>query len=201
MNNSKLISVFLFLFLLADGMAQVTSFPIDVDTIPLGKRLLVYYVVEVNDNIPNSVDSIEEQINFSFSGNNLLSTDPRDIDLFDPTTTPVALLCMLENITLVAGSDQSVCINTTLDLSDVGAMIASDNLVDAFWSTSGDGSFSDPSFFTSTTYFPGEADRSNGRVQIQLTLVDSVCGTIVDDFSLTIQRVDCGNFPWNGNDE
>lgn len=103
-----------------------------------------------------------------------------------------------------AGEDETVCSTgeVALDGSITGA------LETGTWSTSGDGTFedssegSDTSFDGAVTYVPGPNDRSGGTVTLTLTSDDptGACGPESDSITITINSVECGTFPWTGNE-
>lgn len=60
----------------------------------------------------------------------------------------------------------------------------------------------DPTDPTAGTYTPGAADILRGSVTLVLTVdnPDDACEPVSAQVRITIQRVDCGQFPWGGND-
>jgi hypothetical protein len=100
-----------------------------------------------------------------------------------------------------AGSSAPLCSNGTVDLMDVGASITG-GASDGTWSTSGDGSWGNGTIFsTATTYVPGTNDIVAGTVTLTLLSDDPTgeCGTSSDTLVITINNVECGTFPWDGN--
>lgn len=114
-------------------------------------------------------------------------------------------------VTVEAGSLPSVCSTADLDLMATGASLMPDNIAGfgATWSAPrGDGSFPGGTDLSSaTTYSPGAADLANGSVTLYLTSDDAsappfnavACGPVADSLTVTILRVDCGAFLWDGN--
>ncbi len=83
-----------------------------------------------------------------------------------------------------AGPDTTVCLDNTLviDLS------AATNYSSLSWSTSGDGNFSDNTILH-PTYTPGPNDLATGTLTLTLLVNgNSPCGSISDDFVLTISE-------------
>ena len=82
-----------------------------------------------------------------------------------------------------AGADDAICENNTYTLS--GDVL---NEQSSLWTTSGDGTFDDPTILVST-YTPGIGDILNGSVDLSLTAYAiAPCGTdAIDDMTLTIQ--------------
>lgn len=75
--------------------------------------------------------------------------------------------------------------------------------LDGMWSSRGDGVFvSSPRFSQAVTYAPGPQDLTAGQVELSLRTDNPTgpCGTERAFTEFTILLVDCGTFPWNGND-
>ena len=99
-----------------------------------------------------------------------------------------------------AGPDIVSCSNGLVTLNE--SMITSPVPTIGTWSTSGDGTFEPGIMFpTALSYRPGLLDIENGSVV--LTLIAELqpgCGSVYSDsFTVTIQKVNCGTFPWRGN--
>ncbi len=109
-------------------------------------------------------------------------------------------------VTVDAGEDETICSTAEVDLAD--ATISGAGVSEGTWSTDGDGSFEnasesdDSSFAGATTYIPGPNDRAGGEVLLTLTSEDpeGECGTAADSITITINSVECGTFPWTGNE-
>ena len=107
-------------------------------------------------------------------------------------------------VTVDAGSDETVCSTAEVALS--GSI--SGGVDSGSWSSSGDGSFvdasdgADSSFDNAVTYVPGPNDRSGGTVTLTLTSDDpeGECSEESDTITITINSVECGTFPWTGNE-
>ncbi|MDD4740496.1 MAG: T9SS type A sorting domain-containing protein [Bacteroidales bacterium] len=83
-----------------------------------------------------------------------------------PCATPAqddVLVSFVEGATANAGADATICGATTVSLQG-----SAFNHVSVLWSTSGDGTFSDPNQLT-TQYTPGAADVASGLVTLSLT--------------------------------
>lgn len=117
------------------------------------------------------------------------------------------------NVSAEAGLGQTICSTGTIDLTTIGASITpigSPGGFGATWTTSGTGTFDDGAgaFGVATSYTPSPADALAGEITLTLTTDDpalapfnaATCGPAMDQVLITILKVDCGNFPWNGND-
>ncbi len=103
--------------------------------------------------------------------------------------------------TVEAGNTQTICQTKTVDLTTIGASIGGGASA-GVWSTSGDGTFTGGTAFGSATaYVPGTNDKKLGVVTLILTTTDAPtsCPNVADQVEITILKVDCGAFPWNGN--
>jgi hypothetical protein len=78
-----------------------------------------------------------------------------------------------------AGSDLTMCANAT----NISLSGSTSSATSSVWSTSGSGSFANPSL-TTAVYTPSTADRTAGSVT--LTLTATGCGTVTDAMVLTI---------------
>ncbi|MFO0839491.1 MAG: hypothetical protein U1D55_13325 [Phycisphaerae bacterium] len=93
-----------------------------------------------------------------------------------------ASLTVVGPVTANAGSDQSICSNTSASLTGTAS-----NAGTVAWTTSGTGSFSSPSSL-STTYTPSAGDITAGSVTLTLTATAAFpcSGSAVDSLVLTI---------------
>lgn len=89
-------------------------------------------------------------------------------------------LKVLDYLVIEAGADTLITEGSYYSIKNVVA----ENFEDLEWTTSGDGSFNKPDTLFAT-YTPGPDDIENGWVRLILT-IGSGCGTISDDFILTI---------------
>ncbi|HTX88731.1 MAG TPA: T9SS type A sorting domain-containing protein [Bacteroidales bacterium] len=81
-----------------------------------------------------------------------------------------------------AGPDATVCSQSTFAISGANAS----GYQTLLWSTSGDGTFSDPTL-VNPVYKPGPQDVVNGTARLFLNLTgDPVCGTVSDSLDLTV---------------
>ncbi|HMO41084.1 MAG TPA: cohesin domain-containing protein [Saprospiraceae bacterium] len=105
---------------------------------------------------------------------------------------------------------QTICSTKRLNLADVFNGIEYDgdatNLVYtwALLEANADGTLNDtdPTDPTAGTYTPGAEDILRGSVTLVLTVdnPDDACEPVSAQVRITIQRVDCGQFPWRGNE-
>ena len=116
-------------------------------------------------------------------------------------------------ISVAVPANQTICSNRTIDLTN-GTEVTPSPFLDAFWTSTGDGTFLNAAgaelvtpfaFGTAATYVPGPADATNGELILRLTTEDpgalfpaSTCGPISAELIVTILRVDCGSFFWDG---
>ncbi len=92
------------------------------------------------------------------------------------------LLTIVQSPSVNAGTDGTSCSQTKYQLADASAS----NYQTLDWSSSGDGTFADPSQ-VNTTYLPGPADAVNGTVTLYLNVTgDPICGVIKDSLLLTV---------------
>lgn len=116
------------------------------------------------------------------------------------------------NVDAEAGIGLTICATVDVDLAALGANFSPTDVSDfnATWSSSGDGTFDDGNageFGVATAYALGENDILNGEVVLTLTTDDPsmppfnspFCGPVSDNVIITILRVDCGDYPWDGN--
>lgn len=89
------------------------------------------------------------------------------------------IITVVASATVNAGNDQTICVGGTATLA--GAFTGSTGIT---WSTSGDGSFNDPSL-TNAVYTPGANDISGGTVTLALTTAGP-CASVSDNLVLTI---------------
>jgi hypothetical protein len=82
-----------------------------------------------------------------------------------------------------AGADQTVCGNTNI-VNILGTVNA--QATGGFWTTTGTGSFADPTALT-TTYSPSLADKTAGTVTLRLTTVgNGICGPHFDEMDIRL---------------
>lgn len=113
---------------------------------------------------------------------------------------------ILPEVIVDAGLDATICGTDELELSNELISI-SGGVEDGEWSTSGDGEFLNAMgtptirFSEVISYSPGPLDKQNGQVILTLSSdPPGNCTPVTDSLLLTILRVDCGTFPWQGND-
>lgn len=87
---------------------------------------------------------------------------------------------LLEILTANAGPNATICQGSPYLLSGVA-----NNQISILWTTSGDGSFDDPTLLEAT-YFPGMGDIASGMVVLTLTAYDEE-DEVSDQMELTIQ--------------
>lgn len=119
-----------------------------------------------------------------------------DADNADPASLTVCV-----NVVTVA-EPATICSTQPIDLT-VGASITP-NTLGGTWSTpDGSGTFDGGTAFSAaTTYTPSAADALRGSVTLILTTDDlsGPCEAVSAMVTFTILKVDCGTFPWDGND-
>jgi len=98
-----------------------------------------------------------------------------------------------------AGTDETICSNGSVDLSSKGSI--SGAVKTGTWSTSGDGAFDSSGFGSATSYTPGAGDIAAGSVTLTLTSTapEGSCPSEDDSVTITINDVECSQFPWDGN--
>ncbi|GEM_PF-2460382 len=85
-----------------------------------------------------------------------------------------------------AGSDEAVCEGSPFDLSTSTTSASASNFSSLLWTTSGDGTFNDPSLLQ-PTYTPGSADQLSGSVTLQIEAIGNAsCASVADQMTLTI---------------
>jgi hypothetical protein len=112
-----------------------------------------------------------------------------------------------------AGTPQTICSTKKLLLADLNASIMQGGEpLGGTWSIQeedSDGMFLDDQMqplddadFEQAVYFmPGDADADRGMVTLVLTSDTSEpCEPVSDEVEITVLKVDCGNFPWTGNE-
>jgi gliding motility-associated-like protein len=85
----------------------------------------------------------------------------------DPVSNAMTL-AITTNPTANAGSDETICQGADFDLGTSTTLPSATNFSSLSWSSSGDGTFSDPSTLT-PIYTPGATDISTGSVTLTLT--------------------------------
>ncbi len=117
------------------------------------------------------------------------------------------------NVEVEAGMVVTICGSKFVLLSDLNPSISPTDVTGfgGTWTTSGSGTFDDTGtmmgdFGTATTYTPSAADALAGEVTLTLTsdnpmdFGSTACGPVSDEVIITILKVDCGTFPWDGQD-
>lgn len=113
------------------------------------------------------------------------------------TTSPVTIQPAVEG-----GVSQTICSNGIVNLNALGASITPMGNT-GIWTSSGSGVFDDGAgvFGVATTYTPSEADITLGSISLTLTPdPDGACDGQEGTMTITILPVNCGVFPWNGNE-
>lgn len=116
------------------------------------------------------------------------------------TDTASVKVVVSQPVSVEAGTPQTICVNQTLDLSELNASITG-GATSGTWSSSGTGSFTGGTAFgTATAYVPSTADKNAGTITLTLTSVDPAgpCPAVVDTVVITIRNLNCSTFPWNG---
>jgi len=113
----------------------------------------------------------------------------------EPCTVSVSSDLQLDIIGLPmlnAGENSTICENTEVNLAP-----SVSNYSSLLWTTSGDGTFSDPSI-PNAVYTPGPGDISSGEVNLEIEINPIVpcTGSLIDDLSIsivTLPEVNAGN--------
>jgi len=137
-------------------------------------------------------------------------------------TSNTVVVITVQDFVVDAGDDITVCGTSTVDLG--GASITPDDfmatdgtVLGATWTSSGTGMFFNAAGDMLTapvrlgdaiSYQPSEADALSGSVTLTLTSDNPSdapftvvgCMPFVDEVTITILNVDCGTYPWDGND-
>lgn len=127
------------------------------------------------------------------AGVNTLTWTITDTNGICPGVSDQVDITISEPPTVDAGLAQTICDGTSAPLSGtIGGSASS-----ATWSTSGDGTFDNPSSLTAT-YTPGSGDRAAGTVSLSLTTNDPAgpCVAVNDNVEITIEpslTVDAGS--------
>jgi hypothetical protein len=117
-----------------------------------------------------------------------------------PNDEAVATVVVFQAVQVNAGMDATICSSRPVSLTTIGASISGEATTGT-WSASGDGTFTGGTAFgTATAYVPGANDKLSGTVTLTLTSTDpdGPCDAVSDTVVITIQNVQCGDFPWNG---
>ncbi len=109
-------------------------------------------------------------------------------------------------VTVDAGEDETICSTAEVDITT--ATISGAGVTTGTWRANGDGTFQNASgttdslFSGATTYVPGTNDRAGGEVILTLIsgMPEGLCGEGSDSITITINSVECGTFPWTGNE-
>ncbi|MEM9528582.1 MAG: hypothetical protein AAGA31_18355, partial [Bacteroidota bacterium] len=99
------------------------------------------------------------------------------------------------------GEPLVICQTVEVTLSDLMPTIAG-STTSGTWSTSGDGTFiPDNNLLTANSYQPGPMDITNGAVTLRLTSASppGACPAGFSEVEITILKVDCGSFLWDGS--
>jgi len=105
-------------------------------------------------------------------------------------------------VVIEAGADQTICSNSTVDLTVLGASI-SGGASDGVWSSPTSGVFAtDSTFANATSYTPSDDDKNAGFVILTLTSDEptGACSAQSDSVRIEILDIRCSDFPWSGND-
>ena len=94
-------------------------------------------------------------------------------------TNAVTITQPAGSITVNAGPDQTIC-STTATISLTGT--SATNALSYQWTTSGTGTFSNPTSLTASTYTPSSADIATGQVQLILTAKGNGTCDVISDF-------------------
>ncbi len=155
----------------ADGLAN------DVYTNPTADALTITYVVSATSDSDCEGDEVTI----------IITVDPE--------------------VVVDAGEDEEICSTGTISLVDAtisgalgsGTWTSSNGNSGSFMNDSGT---NDPAFGAAVVYQPSAADIAAGEVV--LTLIsdapEGACDAETDSITITINNVECGTFPWTGNE-
>ncbi|PLW99563.1 MAG: hypothetical protein C0593_02770, partial [Marinilabiliales bacterium] len=122
---------------------------------------------------PSGVDLAMGVVTLTMTGTN---GDPCNDEVMDSME-----LTVQNAPTINGGPNQDLCENDVADLYAIA-----ENYLNVEWTTSGDGTFGDPSLLE-TAYTPGTNDIAGGEVVLTITAYgESVCGNVSDDVIVTI---------------
>jgi hypothetical protein len=93
-----------------------------------------------------------------------------------------------------AGGDSTICFNYNYQCQGLAG-----NYTSLEWTSSGDGSFSDPNSLD-PMYFPGDQDTLNGFVELSLTAFSDVCNDSIAD-TIMLGFTDCPGILEHGFDQ
>ena len=116
----------------------------------------------------------------------LMTADP--VGVCNPVSDQV-LINITPAATANAGSDEVICDNEVLNLSQSITLPTATNFSSLLWTTLGSGTFSDPSVIT-PIYTPSLSDITSGTVELILTVQgNGPCPSVEDTLILTINPV------------
>lgn len=133
----------------------------------------------------------------------------------DLESNSVAVIVDAPPVVSIDATPPAVCSTQPITLPTAVAITPTDLEAGAVWTSSTTGTFDGTDtdanaqtgdFLTATTYLPSEADIAAGQVTLTLTTGNPAdqspargCDPESASVTVTIRRVDCGNFPWGGN--
>jgi hypothetical protein len=187
----------------AMGFYEFTNLPpgdyyvvFDLSTVP-GSGFLAFTSSNAGD---DADDSDADPLTGRSSNTGFLAAGTRFPDL------DAGIIC---NVSVEAGTGQTICSTANVDLTALGASIMPTGVAGfaGTWTSSGTGTFSDGAgrFGVATFYTPSAADILVGQVILTLTTDNPMdfgsllCDPASDDVMIVILKVNCGSFPWSGN--
>ncbi len=183
------------------------------DDLPPGSYYVIFDLTDIPDiyavttqdvdgNVSNDADSDASTTSGQTVATPALTSGQADLSL------DMGVFCILD---AEAGTPATVCGTGELLLSSISPSVTpASQEATAVWNTSGDGTFfsaaaadlgnMDVPFNNAFSYQPGTQDALNGSVTLTLTVGPAgECDEVSDQVTITVLKVDCGNFPWDGN--
>ncbi|PHI21302.1 hypothetical protein CEQ90_02570 [Lewinellaceae bacterium SD302] len=184
----------------ADGFYEFPNLPLGIYQVLFDISTAVnaenYVFTQANVGNDDEIDSDATPVNDSIGLSN--QTNYLTSGMNDPTLD-VGVSC---NVIVTVADPSTICSTRKIMLNQ-GASISPSGVGGVWSSPDGTGSFDDGTdFATATTYTPSPEDAARGSVTLVLTTNDpnGPCGTVSAQVTIQILRVDCGSFPWSGDD-
>lgn len=153
-----------------------------------------------NDATNNPGGAVTTDSDDSIDGNGTGLPGSTDATTDADNADPAQILICVNAVTVAPPA--TICSTQPIDLTN-GASVTPATLA-ATWSTpDGNGTFDGGTTFgTATTYTPSPEDAARGSVILVLTTEDPAgpCEAVSAMVTFTILKVDCGSYPWDGND-
>ncbi|MEO0731255.1 MAG: SdrD B-like domain-containing protein [Bacteroidota bacterium] len=176
------------------------------DNLPPGEYSVVFDISTANNaefyafTTPNAGDDTDDSDNSIALSDSTAQSDPTpflNAGENDPTLD-VGVVCAIE---VEVAEPFTVCSTQPIDLT-AGASISPASLGGTWSTPDGTGTFTTGTdFATATTYVPSAADALRGSVTLVLTTNEPAgpCAAVSAQVTITILKVDCGQFFWDGS--